>query len=175
LFRLAQLHLWQGNLVEAEATIEQGKKEFNLEATPYFFSFIILAEVELALKQGHYERALATANDLLASLNQFGLRSFISDVLYLRGQILGEMGQIEAARNTLLEARLEAEAIGSRRMLWQILFALSQLETDPTKAKQWRKHAQEIVTDIADNISEPELRASFLGLPQVQMVLGITG
>ncbi|HXV43608.1 MAG TPA: tetratricopeptide repeat protein, partial [Anaerolineae bacterium] len=175
LTKLAQLHLLQGHLDEAEAVVDQGKKELNQEGASILFQFIFLAEAELALRQGDYERALAATNVLLATLNQAGMRAHMLEVLYLRGQILGAMGQTEEAYKTLLEAQAQAEAIGSRRMLWQILFALSQLETDPTKAKQWRKQAQEIVADIADNISEPELRASFLGLPQVQMVLGITG
>jgi hypothetical protein len=81
------------------------------------------------------------------------------------------MGQTEAARKTLLEAQAEAEVIGSRRILWQILFTLSQLETEPAETERLRKQAQEIVAYIANNISEPELRASFLGLPEVQAVL----
>jgi hypothetical protein len=105
-------------------------------------------------------------------LNQYGLWAFMPEARCLRGQILAAVGQTEAARDTLLEARAEAEAIGSRRMLWQILFALSQLETDAAEAKQWHKQAQETVADIAANVSDPELRASFLSLPQVQVVLG---
>ena len=65
----------------------------------------------------------------------------------------------------------EAEAIGSRRMLWQILGSLSRLETDPTEAKRLRQQAGEIAKYIADHISDPELQASFLGLPEVRAVL----
>jgi tetratricopeptide (TPR) repeat protein len=169
---LAQLHLQQGHLSEAEATIGRGKKEFHQEGTLIFFQLLFLAEAELALKQGSYEQALAALGDLLTTLNQFGMGAFIPEARYLRGQILAAMGQTEAAWATLLEARAEAEAIGSRRMLWQILFALSQLETDPAEATQWRQQAQEIVAYIAANVSDPELRTSFLRLPQVQGVLG---
>ena len=69
-----------------------------------------------------------------------------------------------------MEARAEAEAIGSRRMLWQILFALSRLETDPTEAERLRQQAREIAKYIADH-TPPDLRASFLALPAVQAVL----
>lgn len=169
---LAQLHLQQGHLSEAEATIDRGKKGFNQEGTPIFFQLLFLAEAELALKQGGYEHALAALGDLTANLNQFGMRAYIPEALYLRGQTLMAMGQTEAARETLLQAQAEAEAIGSRRMLWQILFALSQLETDPAEAKEWRHQAQEIVAYIAGNVSDSDLRTSFLGLPQVQEVLG---
>jgi DNA-binding SARP family transcriptional activator/tetratricopeptide (TPR) repeat protein len=172
LSKLAQLYLQQDNLSEVEAVVEQGKTDRNRETLPYYFQPVILTEVELALKQGRYEYGLASADDLLATLNQFGLRIFIPEALYLRGQTLVAMGQTEAARGTLLQAQAEAEALGSRRMLWKILFALSQLETDPAEAAQWRQQAQEIVAYIAANVSDPELRASFLRLPQVQGVLG---
>jgi tetratricopeptide (TPR) repeat protein len=171
LTRLVQLHLRQNQLDEAEALINQAKKGFNSESTPIFFQFIFLAEAELALRQGGYERALAVSDDLLASLNQFGMRAFIAEALHLRGQILVAMGQTEAAYKTLLQAQAEAEAVGSRRMLWQILFALSRLEADPAEAERQRKQAQEIVTSIAAHVSDPELRASFLGLAQVRAVL----
>jgi hypothetical protein len=107
----------------------------------------------------------------LETLHQFGLRVYIPEMLYLRGKILREMGETEAAYNTLLEARTEAEAIGSRRLLWQILGTLSQVETDPTEVNCLRQQAQEIVQSIADNIGNPELRASFLGLAEVQEVM----
>jgi tetratricopeptide (TPR) repeat protein len=173
LSKLAQLYLRQDNLSEAEAAVEQGKTDPNWEALPYYFQAVLLAEAELVLKQGHYERALASADDLLVTLNQFGLRSFISDALYLRGQILEGMGQVEAARDTLLEAHAEAEAISSRRMLWQILFALSRLETDPTEAKRLCQQAQETIEYIAGNIGNPELRVPFLNLAEVQAVLSV--
>jgi hypothetical protein len=57
-------------------------------------------------------------------------------------------------------------------MLWQILFALSRLEPDPAEAERMRKLAQEIVEYIAGNVGDTELRASFLGLPEVKAVLG---
>ncbi|GIK36509.1 MAG: hypothetical protein BroJett011_03420 [Chloroflexota bacterium] len=175
LSKLAQLYLRQDNLGEVEAVVEQGKKDPNRESLPYYFQPVILTEAELALKQGRYEYGLALADDLLATLNQFGLRIFIPEALYLRGQTLGAMGQTEAAREALLQARAEAEAIGSRRMLWQILFALSQLEMNPAEATQWHEQAQEIVASIAANVSDPDLRTSFLRLPQVQEVLGGSG
>ena len=73
---------------------------------------------------------------------------------------------------TAEEARAEAEAIGSRRGLWPILYALSQLEDDPAEAARLHKAAREILEYIADHIDQVDLRASFLGLPDAQTVLG---
>jgi len=36
-------------------------------------------------------------------------------------------------------------------MLWQILFALSRLETDPTEVERMRQQAREIAKYIADH------------------------
>lgn len=173
LAKVAQLHLWQGQFIEAEAVIEQGKKDPNREIIPFNFQSVILAETELILRQGDYDRALAATDKLLANLHQFGLRVCIPEVLYLWGKFLKGMGETGAACNTLLEARAEAEALGSRRMLWQILGALSQLETDPAEARCLAQQAQEIVQSIAGSIGNPDLRASFLGLAEVQEVLSL--
>ena len=81
------------------------------------------------------------------------------------------MGQLQAARKTLLEARSAAENIGLRRMLWSILFALSRIEDDPIEAKRFYRQAQEIVKYVANHIGDPELQASFLDLVEVQEVL----
>jgi DNA-binding SARP family transcriptional activator len=172
--RLAQLHLRQNQLSQAEAVIEQGKQASNQQHFPFFYQYLPLAEAELALKQGEPERALALIDALLAKFHPFIMRPLISEALYLRGQCLMGLGQLEAARKTLLEARAVAEAVGSRRLLWQILFALSQLETDRGEANQLRQQAQEIVEYIARNVGDLELRASFLDLVEVQKLLALS-
>lgn len=167
---MARLHLRQDQFTEAEAAIERGTKRSTRE---FDLPYVNLAEAELALRQRDYQRALAATSDLPAKLHQFGLRVYIPEALYLRGKTLRGMGNIEAARTTLLEARAEAEAIGSRRMLWPILGTLSQLTTDPTAANHLRHQAQVIVHSIAGNINNPELRASFQGLADVQEIISL--
>jgi hypothetical protein len=169
---LAQLHLWAGHLVEAETLISQGKQDpNNLAALPVYALTIPLADLKLALRQGDYQRAATDSNVLLAQLRQSGVRSQIPKVLYLQGQACLGLGQVETARERLSQARAEAETIGSRRMLWQILFALSRLETDPTQANRLRQQGQELVETIAGNISDPDLRASFLDLATIDKIL----
>jgi tetratricopeptide (TPR) repeat protein len=165
---LAHLHLWQDNLVEAEVALEQGKRVSSLgESTNWS---VILADAELALRQGDYQRAVTVTDNFLATLRETGMQAFIPNTLYLQGQALQALGRERAAHGRLVEARTEAEAIGSRRTLWPILFTLSQLETDPTEADRLRQGAQEIVEYIADHVSGPELRALFLNSPRVQVV-----
>jgi tetratricopeptide (TPR) repeat protein len=167
---LAQLQLLNDNIAEAKEAMDLAQKDPSREAWPVYFVSVRLADSWLDLKLGDCERALAVTDDLLADLRQYGMRSEIPRTLYLHSQALLGLGQDEAARNGLQEAYAEAEAIGSRRMLWQILFALSQLETDPVEAQRLRRQAQEIIEYIANHISYSQLRTSFLALPQVQAV-----
>jgi tetratricopeptide (TPR) repeat protein len=168
---LAQLYIWAGEPTEAEALLAQGKEDSTQESHPHYALTIPLAEVELALSQGHYQKAVAESDTLLACLRQFGMQSQLPKTLYLQGQALLKLGQLELACERLAEAYLVAEAIGSQPMLWQILAALSQLESDPSQAKRLHQQAQAVVKQIADNLGNPELQASFLGLAEVQEVM----
>ena len=91
------------------------------------------------------------------------------ECLYLQGRAWLTLGQQEAAYVYFLEARAIAEAIGLRRMLWPILFALSQLEPNPTEAERLHQQAREIVAYIAGH-TPADLRDSFLALPEVRAV-----
>jgi len=168
---LAYLHLLNGNLTEAKAALDQSKENLALEGYPVFFMPVPITDSKLALKQGDYERAIRVTEAILTDLRQFGMRLYIPTVLYIQAQALLAQGQDEAAHERLREARTAAEAIGSRRMLWQILFALSKLETDPTEAENLRQQAREIVKYITDHIDQDDLRRSFLDLPNVRAVL----
>ncbi|MCB0195618.1 MAG: AAA family ATPase, partial [Anaerolineae bacterium] len=168
---LAQLHLLNDNIDEAKALIALIHEDHNRDVWPVYFVPARLAKSWLALKIGDYEQALALFDALLTDLRRFGMRSEIPATLYLLAQALLGLGQEESARNRLQEARIEAEAIGSRRMLWPILFALSQFETDPVKAEDLRRQAQDIIMYIVDHIHQPKLHASFLALPSVQAIL----
>ncbi len=87
------------------------------------------------------------------------VRVFQSALEYLKGKALLARGDAESAREMLLHALTEAEKIGSRWMLRQIYAALGE-----------RERACELVNFIAVNTPE-NLRAAFLSLPQVRMIL----
>jgi tetratricopeptide (TPR) repeat protein len=168
---LAKLHVINNNLAEAEVVIAQGKKDPRRKAIPIFYVLLLIAEAELVLKQGDYERTMTLTDDLLTTLHQIGMRAYISEVLYLQGQALLALGRQVAARDRWVEARTIAEAIGSKQRLWPTSFALSRLEVNPTEAEHWLQQAREIVEYIAAHIGPSKLRDSFLALPQVRTVL----
>jgi ATP/maltotriose-dependent transcriptional regulator MalT len=132
-----------------------------------------LAEAELALAKHDTPRAVAVIDELLARLRQIGMRSFLADALYLKGRALHAQGKIAEAHVVLTEARVETEALGSRRMLWQILAALSQIEAErghPAEARQLQQQARDTLAYIVEHISPPDLRASFLNQPAVHAI-----
>jgi ATP/maltotriose-dependent transcriptional regulator MalT len=167
---LTQLYLQQGHLAEAEGLVGQMKDDPNRDGWGLFPALSLLAEAELARRQGQSEGARGWIEEAVVVLQQLGLRALLPDALYLQGWIWLDLGQAGVARQCWLEAHREAEAMGSRQILWQILAALSQLETDPAEAYRLRQQARKVIDYIAGRTAS-ELRRSFLALPTVQAVL----
>ena len=168
---LAHLHFLSGELTEAEARIEEAREDPVRDA--WFFTTItaLLAESRLTLQQADYERCVAVTDTLLTQFHQHGIRLFVPEALYLKGKALLGLGRGEAAREHLREARTEAEALGSRRMLWRILDALSWLESDTTRAAALRQEAREIIRYMVAHIDQDDLRATFLSSPDVRAAI----
>jgi tetratricopeptide (TPR) repeat protein len=167
---LARLHLRNGNFAKAEEAINAGKNDPSLETFPIEFIPIYLAEAELALAQDNYQYVLDLTSNMLTDMRQCDMRYYIPHVLYLQSQALIALEQPGTARASLLEACKLAEALNARRALWPILFTLSQLETEPAESECLRRQAQKIIEYIAVHTGTPELRDSFLGLTNVQVV-----
>ena len=73
-------------------------------------------------------------------------------------------------RQSVEQARAEAELYGSRRILWQILAFLAEIEDDAVAAQTLRDEAREIIEYIAAQTPE-EFGRSFLKLPKVRAVM----
>ncbi len=80
-------------------------------------------------------------------------------------------GEHDAAKSAFEQARLAAEAMGSRRLSWQILAAAAEIEPDPEKSAGMKAQAREIIQFIADHITGDELRAGFMGLEGVRALV----
>ena len=171
---LARLHLMNGDLAEAEAAIKAGYATLNPEDfTTHGPVELPLADAELALAKQAFGHAVAVIEALVARLRKVGMRSFLADALHFKGKALLAQGRVEAARAAWMEARAEAEALGSRRVLWPVLAALAEIEAgrgNHAEAQMLRQQVREIIAYIADHCP-PDLRASFLNLPDVQAVM----
>jgi hypothetical protein len=133
-----------------------------------------LADSELALVQGDHERALKITDELLSQLREFGMRSYYPYVLYLQGQASLGLGREQDARQRFLESRAEAQSIGSQRVQWRALLALSQIEPDPVAAERLRGKARLVVDTIAEHTDQDDLRQSSLERPDVHLLFGRT-
>jgi hypothetical protein len=117
---------------------------------------------------------LAVTDDLTARLRCYGMRSLLPEALYLQGKALLGLNQNISARDRFLEANTIARDIGSRRMLWRVLFNLSRIEEDPAIAKRLLQEARQVLDFILAHFEDKhyELRESFLRQPDVQAVIG---
>ncbi|MBI3361147.1 MAG: hypothetical protein HY023_08555 [Chloroflexi bacterium] len=177
LAHLARLCLLSGDLAEAEAALAELRNYPDLMRQLSFFppawANAALAEGEYALMKGDQARAIAAMDALYRNLRRSGVRLFIPDALRLKAQALLALGRLDEACGGLQEGRVEAEALESRRSLWLLLASLAEVEArrgNDAEAHALRRRASEIVDYIAGHIATPELRESFLALPDVREV-----
>ena len=172
---LARLHLRNGDLAAAAPLVQESSRDLRVESIQLFSNiWVALADGELAMARQEYARAATLMDDVLAYIHRAIRRPFLPEALYLKGQALRAQGHTEAACEALNAARAEAEALGSRRNLWPILAALSEIEAgrgNTAEARSLRQRAAEPITFIADHIGDAALRATFLALPDVRAVI----
>jgi tetratricopeptide (TPR) repeat protein len=173
---LARLLVLEGDLAEAEKTIQAGYTGVNPENYMTFAAIVLpMAESELARARGDYEQAVKVMDDLIAGLHQKNNRPYLAEALYLKSAALLALDRVDEAYQVLADARAAAEALGERWNRWRILMALSKLEVqreNPTAAQALQRAAREIVEYLAEHIGAPELRAAFLNQPEVRAVIG---
>jgi tetratricopeptide (TPR) repeat protein len=170
---LAELYVVQGDLQAAEELL--GPIGELVLADPVISTFAYSAQSRLQLALGNYQEALALADNLLSTLKPMGVRVFLPKILFHRGEALIALGRLDAARDSLDRARQEAEVMGAQAILWLIMGTQAALEDqagNDEKAETLRMQAREIIHFIADQIPEPALRASFLGMDNVRPLLG---
>ena len=171
---LARFSILTGDLTQAEADLRESYIGLNLNEWVWITPIIIgLTEAELALARHAPARALDVLDELLSRLRLAEVRAYAPEALYLKGRALLSLNQPEAAYTLLVEARVEAETMGARRMLWPILVALADLETQhghAAEAHALRAQTRSLIAYIADHCP-PDLRESFINLPDVRRVM----
>jgi tetratricopeptide (TPR) repeat protein len=103
-----------------------------------------------------------------------GLRLFVPDFYYWKGQAYQSLGNFEEAWKALEAGKDVAERIGSKRVLWLILDAMRDVSIERgnyDQAESCRSKAAEIVRYIADRAGHQDLHNKFLKLPQVARIL----
>ena len=177
---LALAHLESGHLSEAEEALQQSYFDPQMESKrdiQYLGMISALPDVirgELALAKQDYERVLAYDLEAHQRAADNGMGVLLPHLLRINAQALLALGRVEEAGRLLVTARDMAEIQGSKRALWQILFAMSRaasLEGNALEADRLLQQARETVHYLADSFPSPEHRETFLNGPKVREVL----
>jgi tetratricopeptide (TPR) repeat protein len=171
---LARLHVLAGQLGEAETVVGEGYAAFTEDFAQHAWIELPLAEAELALAKGEPARAIGVLDGLLGRFRQFRIRTFLSEALYLKGRALLGLDRLTDASEVLQAALAEAESLGARRIQWQVLAALSEIEQQgghAPEAETLRARAKENVDYLAAHTPD-DLRGQFMNLPNVRAVRG---
>jgi tetratricopeptide (TPR) repeat protein len=135
-----------------------------LPNAPPWECLLLLAKCRLALAQSDVSAGIALTESALELAQGCKLGRYIPEALFLKGELLFLQGDLQAAKLTLEQARTAAGNLGSRRLLWQIIATLAELESDKELSLGLIAEAREIVGYIANHITPDDLRESFLRL-----------
>lgn len=170
----AQAKTAVGKLSEAERILNQVKNELNVEEQSFeVVAFLLLAEVAWWLASGEPEKALARIQSIVPWAKRVDVRCHLAEALLLQGRAHLALKEWELAREALLEAEGIAAEMKQRRVWWQILAALFELESaagHTDVAERYREQSLEIIHFIADQIDDPELRRVFLGRTAINVL-----
>jgi tetratricopeptide (TPR) repeat protein len=175
---LIRLHIQRGELAEAEAIQASADDYHDLQRRLCFmvplWSNMGLAKVELTLAQQQFEKAAGEAAELIQLLETSGIKVLLPEARLRLAEALLAQNRLPEAQLVLEAARREAEALGSRRLLWPILAALAEIAAligTPENAAAFRGEAREIVDTIAAHAPSDHLRESFLATAGVRALL----
>jgi ATP/maltotriose-dependent transcriptional regulator MalT len=166
---LAHMHLAQGDLAAATDTLHgiplapfmDFVRQFPLGLTP---ETVFAAYAEMALLRGEVAHASEIVDELLGGVQNTETRLYLPTALHLRAKVLLAQNRIDEARDVLVQACAEAEAMQMRHRLVPVLSALSQVESrcnNMDAAQSLRARAREVIDYIAAH-SPPDLRESYL-------------
>jgi tetratricopeptide (TPR) repeat protein len=130
-----------------------------------------LAQCRLALARKDHSQAIAIIDPVAKDTQQFKVGQYISEALFLKGKAHLMNGEQDLAKSSFEQARLAAEAIGSRRLLWQILSTMAESESDHEKSAALKTQARDNIQFIADHIRSDGLRSLFLQSEAVKTLI----
>jgi tetratricopeptide (TPR) repeat protein len=171
---LALLLVQVGEPNEAETHLQQARRSVTAGDFASWGPVLVAhTEAELALVRGKPLRAEEEMRALIDDLIRVGMRVFLPEAYWLQSRALRALGRPDDAYAALHRARVEAERIGMRRVLWQIYAALSEMENargNFAPAHAYRTRAREEIEFMLLH-APAEFRASFLNVPNVRAMM----
>jgi tetratricopeptide (TPR) repeat protein len=179
LCHLARAYIKSGDLAAGRKALAALSKD--VELVNYIIPLAALlpqARAELALAEGELQEALTIVDDFLTKIRQDQIPSFLPEKLLLKANILCAAGQADAAYEVLQEAHSLALGQGAMPFLWRICAQLAGMEEErghQAQASAIYADARTAIDFIAAHAGGEDLRAEFLGLPEVRSILEKTG
>ncbi len=161
-----------GNAAAADYYVRQAASLITLDGpfSPAHF-MALFARGRASFEAGRYSQAIDELQEMISSFTSFGVRFLVADALLFLGRSQLALAQRVRAQHSFKEAYKLAVAIGSRRVLWQVLVQMADVELDEHRAAELRQQAQDNIHFIADNTDSEPLRVAFLKLHAVQQAL----
>ena len=171
----ARLHLYDGDAAAA-ATILAAPSSIieKLRTNIVASGLLINIESQVGFAAGKYGEVLVLLDDAISSAENTGMVIALVELWLLKGQALVGLNRVAEATAVLAQARSVAESTGSKKLLWQILGVLYEIEAeqgDISKARALRREAQEVIAFITSQISDAQLKRSFLNSTAVKNIL----
>jgi tetratricopeptide (TPR) repeat protein len=163
---LASIQVIRGDVVGAAETLRDVQVAADT-IQPIMACSVETAYCRLKVAQGEHKLASDLTGDIIHYVREHGMAAVLPDFLYIRSLAQLGLGQRDQALESLTHARAEAKSIGLRRDLWQILALLAEVKGDEVS----RVEAMEEIEWQAERTGTPELRKSFLDLPQIRAFL----
>jgi hypothetical protein len=138
---------------------------------PSWECMLDITKCRLAVARCDSIEGMTLADTAVEISRQYKLERFLPEALYLKGKLHFMRGDLIKAKNVLEQARSAAEKLGSRRLLWQIIAILAEVESDKDLSMGLKAEAQEIIQYIANHITRQDLRASFLRFAAISAVV----
>jgi len=128
---------------------------------------------ELSLLKKNYSKAMEFAEDTLARGQSYPSKKYISMGWKLKGDVLMALEKIEEAAECFEKARDVADQMGYPPLMWKTRFSLGQIYNRRGRyeaAKESIAKAGAIIEQMASNVSDTEVKETFLNSKPVQEV-----
>jgi class 3 adenylate cyclase/tetratricopeptide (TPR) repeat protein len=171
---LAYLHALDGEAGKAARIIGLARSGIRQASTLNVLVPFASIEASIAEANQDYSRAISIIDEASSFFEKAESPPFLAEALYLQSRALAERGDLDRARRTAYRALSKLRGIEARRILWQILSLLSQIEAkvgNQARADELARHSITLVRYIAEHTGADDLRASFLNQPQVRSLL----
>jgi len=128
---------------------------------------------ELSLIKGDYAKAMEFAEDTLARGQNTAAKKYIAMGWKLKGEVLMAMEQVEEAAECFRKSRDLVDQMDYPPLMWKTRFSLGQIYNQQGKyeaAKESLEKASAIIAQMASNVSDIEVKQTFLNSEPIQAV-----